>query len=239
METVDVSLWHKRFKGEAYDIREFIQPNTLMVKELAEKLKTPEACYRWVVEEINYPYRPNWPSWTMIFSDFHSLFRHPPRPKWSFNFMDYWKFPSETIRDKIGDCEDSSFLLASLLRSLGEESYAVLGYVVINEMRYGHAWVEWKKGNRWYLLESTYDSPPDSIPPTNDLYWKVYFPEIRFNEEKVEIIEKRRVEKLQYWRLKKLRKPKRLAEAVSGTVQGTIFRKLSKGFKTAGGRVRE
>jgi len=216
---VDVSLFGKRFKGEKYDLREFVQPDTLMVRELASKLKTPEECYRWVVEEVDYPYRPSWPSWTMVFSDFHSLFRHPPRPRLSFNFLDYWKFPSETIRDRVGDCEDSSFLLASLLRSLEKNVYAVLGYIEVDGRRYGHAWVECREdGCR--VLETTYDEVPPTIPTCEQLYDRVYFPEMKFNEREVQAVRRAKPKDLKFWRLKPLRKPKKLRKAVGCRSRG-------------------
>lgn len=212
---VDISLWHKRFKGEKYDLREFVQPNTLMVKELAEELGDPLECYRHVVEEVDYPFRPSWPSWTMIFSDFHILFRHPPRPKLSINFLDFWKFPSETLRDYIGDCEDCAFLCASLLRALGERAYAVIGYMMIDDTRYGHAWVEWYDGDVCKLLETTYDSVPDHIPSCEELD-KIYFPEVKFNEQEVIQAGNTTVDHIKYLKSKHLRKPKRLRKEVEG-----------------------
>ena len=187
-EVVDVGF--QRFKGETFDLREFVMPNTLMVKKAAEG-RTPVECYNFVVIEIKYPYREKLPKGLDIlvnlFADLHILFRHPPRPKLSFAPLDFWKLPNETLRDNVGDCEDSSFLTASLMRAAGastSEVYAVIGTVEISGMHYGHAWVEYDGK----ILETTYDIPPEVYPETKDLYGSVYFPEIRFNDEKVEAL---------------------------------------------------
>lgn len=75
-----------------------------------------------------------------------------------FGFTDYWQLPSETLRSKKGDCEDTSFLLASLLLALRINQKRVR--VVLGRFREdGHAWVEVFVGNKWYILESTADDP--------------------------------------------------------------------------------
>lgn len=52
--------------------------------------------------------------------------------------QDYWKTPKETLETGSGDCEDLSFLLASLLWSNDIESLIVVG--TFNGE--GHMWVE-------------------------------------------------------------------------------------------------
>ena len=54
------------------------------------------------------------------------------------------KYPMETLQDGSGDCDDMSFLFASLLRSQGVPSWVELGAMlnsVTNEW-VGHAWLE-------------------------------------------------------------------------------------------------
>jgi len=81
--------------------------------------------------------------------------------KKQFGKNDWWQYPSETLGSVLigdggslmyGDCEDSSFLFASLLLALGVPSQCVR--VGISET---HAWVECKLGNIWYLFETTDD----------------------------------------------------------------------------------
>ena len=82
--------------------------------------------------------------------------------KKQFGKNDWWQMPCETLGDVLtgnsspqmyGDCEDGSFLFASLLLALGIPSQNVR--VGISEV---HAWVEVKLGNVWYLFETTNDT---------------------------------------------------------------------------------
>ncbi len=78
-----------------------------------------------------------------------------------FGKNDWWQYSRETLGQVFtdgnvarmyGDCEDSSFLFASLLIASGVPSQNVR--VGISEV---HAWVEVKLGNVWYLFETTDD----------------------------------------------------------------------------------
>jgi transglutaminase-like putative cysteine protease len=78
-----------------------------------------------------------------------------------FAKQDWWQYPNETLGSvttdgytslMAGDCEDSSFLFASLLLSMGVPSQCVR--VGISDV---HAWVEVCLGNVWYLFETTDD----------------------------------------------------------------------------------
>jgi hypothetical protein len=87
--------------------------------------------------------------------------------KASFGLDDFWLFPEETLTLHKGDCEDSSFLLASLLLSSGISDHCVrvvLGKIVSAEVMSGHAWVVYQSENGvWCLLESTLDSIPERL----------------------------------------------------------------------------
>ncbi|MDH5482646.1 MAG: transglutaminase-like cysteine peptidase [Candidatus Bathyarchaeota archaeon] len=55
-----------------------------------------------------------------IFSWVQENIKLLPEPK------DYWKMPSETLKDRTGDCEDAAILLANLLVAAGYPYYKVL-----------------------------------------------------------------------------------------------------------------
>lgn len=79
----------------------------------------------------------------------------------SQRLTEFYQFPAETIALKKGDCEDSAFLLASLLVASGISEYcvrAVLGTVKWNDDRVseGHAWVIYEdESGIWRILEPT------------------------------------------------------------------------------------
>ncbi|HIJ97016.1 MAG TPA: transglutaminase domain-containing protein [Desulfuromonadales bacterium] len=86
---------------------------------------------------------------------------------------DFWLFPSETITLRFGDCEDASFLLASLLIGSGISPFNVR--VTLGELHEstgkslgGHCWVMYKSElGRWCLLESTVERAPGSLQPAD------------------------------------------------------------------------
>jgi len=69
-----------------------------------------------------------------------------------FTKVDYWQYPEEAIASGAGDCEDESFLVASLLIALG-----FVARIAIGNTPYGyHAWCEAQDDSGcWWLLEST------------------------------------------------------------------------------------
>ena len=84
---------------------------------------------------------------------------------------EFWQTPSETLRG-IGDCEDTSFLLTSLIRAGGQPSC----YVALGSLGgYGHAWCQ-VDGQ---ILETTYTSARP-VPDPQD-----YCPYCMFNESQV------------------------------------------------------
>ena len=55
-----------------------------------------------------------------------------------YGFEEVWAMPSEALKRGVGDCEDLSFLLCSLLRTLGIRAGVTFG----TYKGVGHAWVE-------------------------------------------------------------------------------------------------
>lgn len=54
-----------------------------------------------------------------------------------------WKTPAETISEGVGDCEDFSFLVTSMLSALGMKSKLQVGWLERNNGRRGeHVWAE-------------------------------------------------------------------------------------------------
>lgn len=195
MHTVYVS---RRF-GEWHDIREFIRPNTIMVSSLAKRANQQDRraylawAWRLVVEAIKYPPGP------VPWNDYHTLYAYR-RPGWfsgaarRYATVDWWNFPEETLRDRMGDCEDKVFLLVSLLRRnySADEVWASAG--LYDGM--GHMWVSLADGNSWRVLETTLDSLPFSVavaPPVEAPPYRVF---MRFNDERVMIIEKAEVPRI-------------------------------------------
>jgi hypothetical protein len=86
---------------------------------------------------------------------------------------DFWLFPEETLMLRKGDCEDSSFLLATLMLASGISEHCVrvvLGKVVSQDGAFGHAWVVYKNEEGvWCLLESTLDTVPSRLVPADPL----------------------------------------------------------------------
>ncbi|MBS1913823.1 MAG: hypothetical protein JST22_17680 [Bacteroidetes bacterium] len=74
--------------------------------------------------------------------------------------LENWQMPSETLARGHGDCEDTAFLLGSLLSALGVSPFCyrvTFGLVVDSSSgRRLHAWVNYKdESGVWRLLEST------------------------------------------------------------------------------------
>ncbi len=127
-----------------YRVNEFITPNNPVVREKAIELKRiAEREGKEIVEVV---------------FNFVSLEIKYVRDKKLYGYEEFWAFPEETLMRKLGDCEDTSFLLASLLIASG--IYDKYVRVVLGKYRwYGHAWVEIETREGWYILESTSDSP--------------------------------------------------------------------------------
>ena len=83
---------------------------------------------------------------------------------------DFWLFPPEIYTLRKGDCEDGSFLFASLLIASGISPFCVrvvLGEVFDENGRSlgGHCWPVYKNEmGQWCILESTLDTIPSRMP---------------------------------------------------------------------------
>ena len=109
-----------RSPGEWHDIRDFIHPMDPRVQQIYHQVGPDAwALLDWVCRNIDY----------------------------SHDNGEFWRFPSETIRNKSGDCDDTAILLSSLLLNFTD------CYVAVGTYRgYGHAWGV--KDSQ--ILESTY-----------------------------------------------------------------------------------
>ncbi len=170
-------LW-VRPNGE-YRVNDFITPEADEIKAKAEEIIAEEggvdilrACFNFVSHEIKYV------------SDLKTL-----------GHSEYWLYPGETLGRGEGDCEDTAFLLASLLLASGFENMDVrvpLGRYGRWPFGGGHAWTEvftdelptWAGIADWYILESTSDEPlkmgenARSIDEGYNRFFKKYSPEL-------------------------------------------------------------
>ncbi|MEM2446527.1 MAG: hypothetical protein QW734_07700 [Candidatus Bathyarchaeia archaeon] len=108
-----------------------------------------------------------------------------------FKRADYWLTPSETISTfKAGDCEDTSFLLASALENVvnmekpnPKRYYACIGYYY-DGAYWGHAFILWYNDylKGLYVFETTWD---DEVSPFVWYNWQRerYVPAIMFNRK--------------------------------------------------------
>ncbi|KKN08229.1 hypothetical protein LCGC14_1058780 [marine sediment metagenome] len=134
-----------RYPGQWRDIREFITPYAPEVQQIYQEVGPDAwALYDWVTRNISY----------------------------RLDFGEFFQFPRETIAREQGDCEDTSNLLASLLRNF-TDTYVALG--TLNGL--GHAWVT----HGGDILETTYTSARPVPDPEN------YVPFVLFND--LEVIE--------------------------------------------------
>lgn len=70
-----------------------------------------------------------------------------------YGTIEYWATPKETMDRRAGDCEDMSFVLASILDSLGYNVNVVAGFARGEK----HVWVEARPPSqeKWFLLDAT------------------------------------------------------------------------------------
>jgi len=97
-----------------------------------------KAMYDWVVGNIEYNYDSGLPYLPNTLGEL----------EW---YKDYWRLPSETIEDKVGDCEDMAVLLASMQNSYADSSCWCITW---NSNDSGHAAVVFPvSGNELTILD--------------------------------------------------------------------------------------
>ncbi|MBA7685220.1 hypothetical protein ES703_93638 [subsurface metagenome] len=133
-----------RYPGQWHDLREFVQPDNPDILAIYSQIGPDYwSLYDFVCRNIDY------------------------RRDWG----EFWRTPSETLKGA-GDCEDTSILLTSLIRSgRTPNCYVALGS--LGDL--GHAWVELNG----QILETTYTSARP-VPDPQD-----YCPYCMFNESEV------------------------------------------------------
>jgi len=86
---------------------------------------------------------------------------------------DIWQFPAETLATGSGDCEDCSFLLASLMIASGiseDKIRVVIGQLIrIGQPSQAHAWIIYLDEREiWRVIESTSQPVEITRAPTAD-----------------------------------------------------------------------
>lgn len=174
-----------RYPGEEIDIRELVQPESYPVKMALSKVYNPSStteqnimnCWDFVCKGIDYP-----PS-----GDWHRREAFPTGGLFSRSLVsqstpDFWSFPYETLSLGIGDCEDSSILLCSMLRTFITPSdvFVTIGYYGRPDPSLGHAWVTVYRMGQKYVLETTLSESLVSISQVVET--SPYLPYHRFND---------------------------------------------------------
>lgn len=117
--------------GFNYSIcNEYITPNDPQVLSLASNLKTPEAAFDFVVNNIQY----------------------------YFEVTEDLLYPFVILSKGYSNCVGQANLLASLLIAQGidpKNVKVVYGSIVLNKNRGNHAWVELYYKNKWIVLDPT------------------------------------------------------------------------------------
>jgi len=174
-----------RYPGEELDIRELIQPESYSVKTVMAKVYNPGltleqnimSCWQFVCQEIDYPPGGDW----------HRREAFPTRGLFSRSLvsqstLDFWSFPYETLSLGIGDCEDTSILLCSMLRNFIPPSdvYVTIGYYGRPDPSLGHAWVTIDRMGQKCVLETTLSNALASISQVTEV--PPYLPYHKFND---------------------------------------------------------
>ncbi|HET7440213.1 MAG TPA: transglutaminase domain-containing protein, partial [Terriglobales bacterium] len=79
-----------------------------------------------------------------------------------FGKRDYWQPPEEFEIRKKGDCDDFALWTWRQLLSMGYDARVVFG----SHGRYGigHAWVQYCRGGKWFLMEPTVPFLGETLP---------------------------------------------------------------------------
>lgn len=131
-------------------IHNFIRPGE--VADLYGSLGSTLASYDWVVRNILYVADPG----------------------------EHWQYPVETVIRGAGDCEDSGFLMTSLIRN-EETAYAVLGWFVSGGQVWGHVWVTC----RGSIFEPTLSEMPENPWQKENELSATYIPMLYLTESEI------------------------------------------------------
>ena len=165
----------KRFGRETLDVREFIRPTSYMVAEVSDRLwrrtrsiqMFVQKAYAFILTEVRTP------TGNLVTRDWHQLNAFhdegSARPLVTEQANDFWAFPSETLTQRIGDCDDKCILLTSMLRRYIGANRVFCTVGALNGV--GHMWVT-VDGR---VLETTAERPPVQEGPPYD-------PMFRFND---------------------------------------------------------
>ncbi|HDZ50132.1 MAG TPA: hypothetical protein ENH69_02800 [Candidatus Aerophobetes bacterium] len=147
--TMDNQPISATFFKEGRWLTEFVTPDAMEIQELYRELTKDypdrvariRVIHEWVSREIKYKPYIKARLWVEGQSSSNA---------------DVWLPPSITRRIKVGNCANTSFLLASLLRNELDpgEVHVVLGNLH-NGKAGGHAWVQVKLEDQAYIVEST------------------------------------------------------------------------------------
>jgi hypothetical protein len=145
------------FFQEGQWLTEFVQPGNLEVinlyKGITSDRMTPEqivaACRDWVASQVRYVRFVRGKMW--IEGNISEQ-------------EDLWSPPGITIRVKVGNCANKSFVICSLLRNIfsEDEVYVVLGNLN-SATPGGHAWVEVLINGNNYIVEGTQIAVPPLV----------------------------------------------------------------------------
>lgn len=172
------------------DIREFLtsQSNALMhraLNEIADGI-VPENRYKLFIREKGaFDYRAQ-----KVLEYVTTKIKYKKRKSRNF---DAWLFPDETISLGYGDCEDRSFLLASLLIASGISNYFIrvaLGYVFDHQTKKKneHVWVMYRNEHGLWMILDPLSSTRLPSKKVSKNYLKSecnryeYIPEFVFND---------------------------------------------------------
>ncbi len=159
----DTIMWNKRGVlgySNVYiptDIREWISPlESEVIKRALQEIDLPTA------REVGTFDARAWKIWKFVAESVQYITDDD-----AIGWPDFWFFPPETLTLRKGDCEDSSFLLATMLLASGISEHCVrvvLGKVRTDGGSFGHAWVVYQnEEGTWCLLESTLDEVPQRL----------------------------------------------------------------------------
>lgn len=166
----------KKILGQDAVISEFIIPNQIAIKEQAQDFVDNsqeimvKKAYDWL--ENGYKYTVD------------DIIIYAGGEKIIESTADNWNLPIislaiyKHVGHFVGDCEDGSFLLVSILRALKVPCWAELGTITIDGKDYGHVWVVVKLNGKEYLLETTLGESLAEFIPVPDFY----HPYVRWNE---------------------------------------------------------